>query len=379
MHSSVCLLTVLVAALAAGCAGAPATPAPSAAPSTPAAASPAASPLANPPVGPSTPATPPSQPSTSPVAACPTGSPLTVDAYLAADPSCFVSADITVAGWSDDAVNGWFGPRSIEPSWLGNDATEYSVLRSTLPGAPCPSGDGGDGPGVCPGALVVHVSPESAFTLEGNGRWVLVTGHRADPASATCRYVAGDEGGSDPTPAPDDVVATCASRFVLTSAVEATPPADAVAALHCPGGNVVEMHDYVAAVPGCFRGKTVSIRAWEDRPMSTGWESPVPAPEWLAVPDGSRFFWSADPVNPDGCVEAACPGIFVHQDPSATLALGKAGRWVVIAGHREDPVAETCRYQAGAGAIDPVESALIARRLCRSAFVIESIRVAEAP
>lgn len=369
------LLTVLLPAVLAACTAGSPPPAPTATPAPPATASTTA-----PPAPPASDL--PALPVPSPAADCPTGSPLTVDAYLAADPSCFGSADVTVAGWTDGAVKGWFGSSQIEPAWLGDEANEYSVLRSTLPGQPCTNGhenEGTDGPAACPGALVLHIPPVSAYSVEGTGRWLEVTGHRQDPASSTCRFAARDDEPGQATPAPGQVVEACASRFVLVQAHESTPPPEAVTALQCPEGDVLEMRDYVAAIPACFGGRTVRVRAWMDAPGTTGWEGPYTEPSWLDIPDGSRFFWSADPVDPDRCAAEACPGIFVHQDPASPVRLGKAGRWVEITGHREDPAAETCRYEPPGGPDDPVESALVARRLCRSAFVIESIRAAEAP
>jgi hypothetical protein len=152
-----------------------------------------------------------------------------------------------------------------------------------------------------------------------------------------------------------------------------------MSALHCPTGAVLEMADYVAAPRACFDGRTVRIRAWEDRPMATGWEAPMPRPEWLSTPDGSRFFWSADPRDPNEPLEESRPGLFVHQDPDAPVSLGRAGRWVVITGHREDPAAETCRYPDGFGGPDEETAARVARRECRGAFVIESIEPAGTP
>ena len=370
-------LSVLVPFLLAACAGAGVSPVPSAAPWTPggsSTASPSDTAATQPPLASSV-----TSRTASPVP-CPTASPIAVADYVDADPACFGSDDVTIAGWTDDPVDGWFGPGKIEPTWLGDATNEYSLLRSVLPGPPCThESEEDEAPAICPGALVGHIDPASSLTLEGNGRWTVVTGHRDDPAAVTCRIARLDDGDGEPAPTSGDVVAACRSRFVLTSAREAAPPPEALTALKCPGGELLELRDYMTAVPGCFGGRTVSVRAWEDQPIVTGWEAPAPKPSWLSLPDSSRFFWSIRPASTTGCGTPECYGMFVYQDPRARVRLGKAGRWVIITGHREDSAAERCRWPAGTGPQDAVASGLVARRECRSAFVIESIRRAEAP
>src|SRR5439155_21099504 len=101
------------------------------------------------------PTTPPS-PTTRP---CPTDTQVSVDAYLAADPSCFGAADVTIAGWEDlPTYTSQKETPAISPSWLS--ALVPAVLAPTIPHRDC---DEYSGP--CPW-IDVHIDPASKLAFE---------------------------------------------------------------------------------------------------------------------------------------------------------------------------------------------------------------------
>ena len=345
-------LFVIVAACAEG-AGPLASPtAPAASPTASLVASPSPSPSPSP--GPS---------------GCPTTEPMSVSEYVTADPACFGSRDVNIAGW-EDFVDGIGGEANfIEPSWLGEEPTEHAALVPHLP-AFC------DGT-FCEPALMVHIDPASNLRFEEDGRWVVATGHRHDPTAEACRY-AGPSASSSPT--PDEVRRICRAAFVLTSVRTADPPT--TEPLPCSTHARLTVAEFVSTDPACLLDREVEIVGWLDAPPAMGWEGPGIEPGWLVYPAASPIsgFWSAIPVGQDHiCPEEGCGWMFIHIDPRSGLSLGTKPRWVIVTGHISDPAADTCHYVYPADSNDIKPSDLGARRDCRSGFVLTSIRDTVAP
>lgn len=68
-----------------------------------------------------------------------------------------------------------------------------------------------------------------------------------------------------------------------------------------------------------------------------------------------------------------CSWLALNVLPASALAFGDAPAWVVVTGHREDPLAETCHWGDG-DVLPPIE---YARDECRTDFVATAL--ADAP
>jgi hypothetical protein len=147
--------------------------------------------------------------------ACPVGSPLGVREFLDARLSCFGSDDVAIRAWLDTPPTfGFIGP-VVRPMWLyyPPDGT-YFTLFSEPPEEP---------DHLCGGCMFLHLPPDSTIELGGPARWVIATGHRKDPAAATCHY---DEPADWVGPEPDDAGARagCRGSFVLVGLEDAAAP-----------------------------------------------------------------------------------------------------------------------------------------------------------
>jgi hypothetical protein len=298
--------------------------------------------------------------------------PLTVSAYLAADPACFGSRDVQIEGWEDipDGIGG-AGP-NFDPRWLGDLFPSGSALASNLFGQPCES--------PCQMSfLFVYIDPASDLRFEADGQWVVISGHRNDPAAETCTYDA-SAGAIDLT--AEQVRQACRDHFVLTAVRAATPPASALPV--CPTASPMRVTEYMNADAACFGSREVSVIGWQGQPPILGAEPPTIEPSWLYAFSPS-VLWQKPPRfdqsdSGQSCTVDDCHFFFVQIEPGSGLTFAATGRWVVISGHRQDPAAETCRWvyppDWGTANLRPdVE----ARQQCRSAFVLTSITAAAAP
>jgi hypothetical protein len=153
-----------------------------------------------------------------PVGGCPVGSQLTVREYVEADPVCLEGRELTIRAWLDFSPPlGWEGP-VIEPAWIAYPPGGGPAALWQVP----PTGEdnvcNSDVAGEC-AWFFAHVDPASRLAL-GQRRWVVVTGHVADPAAGTCRWVPLD-GMEEPLPDVATAIASCRANFVLTSITDA--------------------------------------------------------------------------------------------------------------------------------------------------------------
>lgn len=122
--------------------------------------------------------------------------------------ACFGSREVSLIGFVDEAPGIGFEPPGIEPAWL------WFAPNTLFDRQGCGDLDGG-----CP-YLWVHVNPNSDLRWDQTSRWVLLTGHAADPLAATCRYVYPPNWTE--AKAPDtQAQQQCRSSFVLTSIEDA--------------------------------------------------------------------------------------------------------------------------------------------------------------
>ena len=133
---------------------------------------------------------------------------------LTADPpACFGSRDVTVRGWLDIRyiIAGWEAPWGISPAWLWVPIGPWTVVSDTS-NAESPS------------ALLVYVDPARAVDVTRTNRWVLLTGHFADPKAQTCRITLAP-GTEPPSSAISDAYArrVCEAHFVVTSIRDTNP------------------------------------------------------------------------------------------------------------------------------------------------------------
>jgi hypothetical protein len=175
------------------------------------------------------------------------------------------------------------------------------------------------------------------------------------PSTATAGLPSGAPATAGPTPTP---VPTQAPR-------------------HCPTASPMSPTAYAAADPGCFAGRDVVILGWLDFPPAMGWEGPAIVPGWLAYPvAGLSAVWSERPSLPDHlCRTVDCAWFFIHLAPGSSVRVPAKPAWLVVTGHREDALAETCHYDLSAWPTsDPAPNDADARGQCRDSFVVTAIQ-----
>lgn len=360
-------VVLLVALLTSGCSTA-AVSSPSPIPTAPPSLEPVAS-LSEPTTVPSPPAV------GSP--GCPTESPMSVATYKAADPACFRANDVTLTGWETIPSGiGGQSDHSTEPAWLGEDFTP-DVLVDQLPEA-CSQE-------MCDPFLFVHVDPASKLEFERDGLYVVITGHVDDPISATCYQVFNNTPPASPKPDAAGQ-AECRARFVLTSVHEVPPPAGALS--FCPTEPILTIYA-ARANAACFHGKALRVVGWLDKLPAIDSDGPAIAPDWLNFPTATLpALWSVKPLVQDGLPACStdsggnlddCDWNMTFVNPASGLSLGKTPRWVIVTGHFDDPVAETCRYTSGGPFGDQIPPAVYARQACRSEFVVTGVQNTVAP
>lgn len=146
----------------------------------------------------------------------------------------------------------------------------------------------------------------------------------------------------------------------------------------CPTNAPLTPFNFVESNAVCFAGRDFEIRGWLDGPPAIGFAPPGIAPGWIYNPtDDLSTLWDAQPIGPDKTCEVdgrGCAWMFVHVDPASGPVFEPRPRWVIATGHVEDAIAETCRYvypDDWTGLRLDDQSAVA---LCRSQFVLVSIR-----
>jgi hypothetical protein len=122
--------------------------------------------------------------------------------------ACFGHTDITVTGYlaPPEGIGGT--GNGITPAWLG----EWSGLEVVLHGSAIPADRCGDAD-VCRWAFLFAQHPAQLPLTPA--RWVSVTGHYDDAASATCRATPGYNGSDGPA-TDAQAIAICRGHFVVT-------------------------------------------------------------------------------------------------------------------------------------------------------------------
>jgi hypothetical protein len=198
------------ALLIAGCSGGPPAPSAttSAASASPMTAAPSAAPTPAPTLA--------LRPTPTPVQAghglCPTASPLTPWDFTGSDAACFGGDDVEIRGWIDRPPPIGYGPPGIAPLWLFGPNDGLSTIWGAPPTGPdmqCADDRG------C-ALFFVQFNPASGLSIEGPRRWLILTGHRQDPAAETCHYVY-PEGWTGERYDDAEAVAKCREGFVLVS------------------------------------------------------------------------------------------------------------------------------------------------------------------
>ncbi len=161
-----------------------------------------------------------SEPPSSALAGCSTmaaseGGWVEADVFTAYPPACSGARDVTVRGWFDIRyiITGWEAPWGISPGWLWVPIGPWTVVSDTSNAE-------------SPGALLVYADPAKGLDVRRTNRWVLLTGHYADPTAQTCRitYSPGIEPGPGPGALSDAYARrVCEAHFVVTSVRDTTP------------------------------------------------------------------------------------------------------------------------------------------------------------
>lgn len=144
---------------------------------------------------------------------CPAASLLTVAQYTDADPRCFGGADIEIRGWLDEPPGVGFEGPPIEPSWLAYPAPGLPALWTGKPIEPdhiCSA------PPIPCAWFFLSLDPKSGLDLDIPPREIIVTGHREDPAAATCHFVFPADW-TDERPDDSAAVGTCRASFIVTA------------------------------------------------------------------------------------------------------------------------------------------------------------------
>jgi len=331
------------------------------------------------PDGSGSPASPPTptgtaQPATSPTAEatrasdCVPGTlPVRIYPYLVSiggGSDCTGSLDVRLAGWvAADPTRPYrsFEPHVVEPTWLRESIRIYGGDLSDPDCAGL----------LCRAFLDVAVDPAATVSLPEGGGWVQVAGRTSDPRAAVCTWSAANVGTS------------CLGIFVMTALSPADHPAFDRAT--CPTSSAESprtMAAYLVTDWTCFGGREVWLLGWEGPPGGDAGVSPFsPVPAWLAgLPHAALFAIPCDPG-------AECyRGFAVYFDPAAGLDLSAVdrGRYLLVSGHRHDPAAATCHYDASQAAFSPAPEELAAsevelRLQCADDFVVTSIVPLPAP
>jgi hypothetical protein len=303
--------------------------------------------------GASTPATPATvSPGATPIAtpSCPAGT-LSVAQFLAAPPSCYLSSDVAVAGWSGQR-------RDDEP---GSETAARWLLRGSMPFG-LQAGSGED---------LLFVDEASAVGPGGGPdgvHWATVTGRGS--ASA-------DRGSCHRDPGMDVMAAPHCPRYLTASrVVESEPPAGALAgcsALSLDEDGSADVQAFTSYPAACFGSRDATVSGWLDvNYLITGWEDPWSiTPAWLWVPIGP---WTVVAPFSNPVTSSALP---IYLDPARHVDARRTNRWVLLAGHYADPAAQTCRVEYASG-VSPAPGSRVtdtyARRLCEAHFVVTSIR-----
>lgn len=288
--------------------------------------------------------------SPTPAPSCPAG-PLSVGQFLAADPRCYLSGEVAVAGW-------WGERRTDEP---GEGTRLDWAVRGSMPFGSA-SADREDL------VLVDEIAVVRQAGWPDGIHWATVTGVGSPAGDLRACH---RDRGSDVMAAPH-----CPRYLVASSVVESEAPASALAAcstLTFGETGRVAVESFTGYPPACFGSKDVTVQGWLDiRYIITGWEDPwAITPDWLWLPIGP---WTV--VAPGSNPEVAS-ALYVYADPARGVDVRRTNRWVLLTGHYADPKAQTCRVVYSPGVTPEAGNRIpdaYARRLCEAHFVVTSIR-----
>jgi hypothetical protein len=142
--------------------------------------------------------------------------PMRVADYLAAPISCFNGRDVRVIGWQDGPPTYGLLPPGIAPAWL------FFQVHSELWNAPIEDPATACGSNDCQ-VLFVHVPPSSPFPFTATHRWVVISGHREDPAAESCQWIYPVDW-TDVKLSDEAAREQCRQAFVVTSVFPASAP-----------------------------------------------------------------------------------------------------------------------------------------------------------
>jgi hypothetical protein len=141
----------------------------------------------------------------------------------------------------------------------------------------------------------------------------------------------------------------------------------------CPTDSPMTVRQFVDADPSCAIGTDVEIRGWLDAPPAIGFEPPGIEPSWLNWFGGLSFIYE---TGPDGIcgTGGGCAGFAWSINPASGLELTGPPRWLIVRGHLDDPVAQTCRFVYPEDWTDERRDDAEAVETCRYQFVIVEFR-----
>lgn len=191
---------------------------------------------------------------------------------------------------------------------------------------------------------------------------------------AVSLIVAACTAGSTSSPGISTAVPVGASPSVASPRPTPTP----VPVGTCPTDSPMTVAQFIEADPSCSSGTDVEIRGWLGAGTPIGFEWGI-APGWLYFPRAElSTIWEAGPVGPDGdCLMPGgrvCESFIWHIDPASGLELTGPPRWLIVKGHLDDPVAQTCRYVYPEDWTDVRADDAQAVTFCRGQFVIVAFR-----
>jgi len=140
--------------------------------------------------------------------------------------------------------------------------------------------------------------------------------------------------------------------------------------------------DFLTADLSCFGARDVKVAGWADVPPIFGVLPPAIQPQWLWFGVTSVVIWDRPrgSLSDLACSQGQCPPyLFLNIAPGSSVSVDRVTGWVVVTGHRDDPVADTCHYVYPPGWTEAPFPDQEARDLCRTAFVLISIKASNEP
>jgi hypothetical protein len=182
-------------------------------------------------------------------------------------------------------------------------------------------------------------------------------------------------------PSPVETAMLTAAPTTVPTPTPSPTPAEAEST-GCPTTAPVRVASLLAADLDCFGASEITVIGWADAPPIFGVLPPAIHPMWLWWGVISVVVWDRPRggLSDLACSQGECPPWMVlHLPPDSTVSLDHVSGWVVVGGHRDDPLAEKCHYSYPPGSTESPLPDSDARAVCRESFVVTSVKPTSPP